>query len=798
MSSIRALAEELSSRGNDSLRRLFQARPDLILPGVPDFAALAARACARVSLQRALEALTKPELQVLEALVLTTNEDEGRSGSAVELRHAVGNATLGTLEAILADLSQLALVYRADPPDTIHSASGSRRRYYQPVARVREVLGSYPAGLGRCYTDLATASPVFAEHAARIVNAIAALQPEGQQQPVEHHIAAAYALERWAALPEALEGAPPRTAEVLAKFANWPVGAVPHAVSRIKPGQRTDNPVDWLLTHGILVPLDDEHVELARPAGLALRGGRIVPDLAMAPPAAELTTTTAALRRNAALGAIGDVLRTVSALAVEASGRPIETLRAGGIGTREMRRLAIALRTDPDPAVFALELAAQAGVLSLDPDTSTWRATGAEAWLALSRPEQWLLLATVWLDTPRVASLAMSAEGSDQIAPLAGEGQRSDAPAVRRRVLEVAAALSEESGGAEGRAWVVDADSIRTRIDWLQPRLGRRLRGLLEAVLAEAALVGFTGSGSLTEVGAAVLRDDFDAARISLAELLPAGVDKVLLQADQTAVAPGYLDPVLARKLALLADPEGRGPATIYRFSESSLRRALDAGEDAASIHAFLAEHSSTPVPQPLAYLIDDTAARHGRIRVGRAGSFIASDDEAALAGILADPAARQLGLTQIAPTVLVSNASPQEVANVLRELGHSPAVDASLDPVVRLRRGGGANPLPTPEPRSPVPDHEAIEAQLAVLRTQSPIGPNGDEAAPAMGIETLQKAIRLKRAVRLNIVDALGNSSVEELRPVSISAGRVRVFDPERETERVLSVHRIIDVELA
>jgi predicted DNA-binding transcriptional regulator YafY len=77
-------------------------------------------------------------------------------------------------------------------------------------------------------------------------------------------------------------------------------------------------------------------------------------------------------------------------------------------------------------------------------------------------------------------------------------------------------------------------------------------------------------------------------------------------------------------------------------------------------------------------------------------------------------------------------------------------------------------------------------------------VAANGDEAAPMLGIETLQKAIRLKRAVRLNIVDALGNSTVEELRPVSISAGRVRVFDPERETERVLSVHRIIDVELA
>ncbi|GAB4100607.1 helicase-associated domain-containing protein [Sinomonas halotolerans] len=795
MSSIRALAEELSARGNDALRRLFAARPDLIMPSVPDFAALAARACARASLQRALEALSKPELQVLEALVLTTNEDEGRSGSSVELRHAVGGATLGNLEALLGTLSQLALVYRTDPPDTIHSASGSRRRYYLPVARVREALGSYPAGLGRTYTELAAASPVFAERAAAIANAITAAV---QQQPVEHHIAAAYALERWACLPEALDGAPPRTREMLAKFAHWPVGAVPHAVARVHPGRKTDNPVDWLLSHGLLVPLDDEHVELPRAVGLALRGGRIVPELTLAPPAAGTTATSSALSANAALGAVADILRLVSALAVEAAERPVETLRAGGVGTRELRRLTAALRAEPDQTVFALELAAEAGVLSLDPDTSSWRATGGEDWLALSRPEQWLLLATAWLDTVRVPYLAMASEGSDQLAALSGEGQRPDAPAVRRRVLEVAGLLADEAGQPEGKCAVADAEAIRRRIDWLQPRLCRRLRGLLEGVLTEAAMLGFTGSGALTRIGAMVLADDFEGAQRRLAEHLPPAVDKVLLQADLTAVAPGYLDPALARRLALLADPEGRGPATVYRFSPASLRRALDAGEDAASIHAFLAESSSTPVPQPLAYLVDDTAARHGRIRVGRAGSFVTADDETAIAGILADPASRQLGLTQIAPTVLVSNASPAEVAAVLRELGHSPAVDASLDPVIRLRRRSGTRGLVPPEPRNALPDAESVEAQLAVLRTQSPLGSAVDEAAPLMGIETLQKAIRLKRAVRLNIVDALGNSSVEELRPVSISAGRVRVFDPERETERVLSVHRIIDVELA
>ncbi|MDQ4045813.1 MAG: hypothetical protein M3127_00385, partial [Actinomycetota bacterium] len=72
MSLIRALSKELEARSDDSLRSLFIARPDLISPGVPDFAALAARASARVSVQRALERLDRPHMQVLETLHLCT------------------------------------------------------------------------------------------------------------------------------------------------------------------------------------------------------------------------------------------------------------------------------------------------------------------------------------------------------------------------------------------------------------------------------------------------------------------------------------------------------------------------------------------------------------------------------------------------------------------------------------------------------------------------------------------------------------------------------------------------------
>jgi predicted DNA-binding transcriptional regulator YafY len=100
------------------------------------------------------------------------------------------------------------------------------------------------------------------------------------------------------------------------------------------------------------------------------------------------------------------------------------------------------------------------------------------------------------------------------------------------------------------------------------------------------------------------------------------------------------------------------------------------------------------------------------------------------------------------------------------------------------------------------------VDAQLAVLRdgpsgsdTAAPgarnsAGTPGAEAATQLGLETLQKAIRLKQPVVMNVVDGLGNATRETVVPVAVNGGRVRVFDPAKETERVLSIHRIIDVE--
>ena len=92
----------------------------------------------------------------------------------------------------------------------------------------------------------------------------------------------------------------------------------------------------------------------------------------------------------------------------------------------------------------------------------------------------------------------------------------------------------------------------------------------------------------------------------ALEHLVPNRVDHVLIQADLTAVAPGPLTPEAARDLGTLADIESRGGATVYRFSPASLTRARSLGWTADEMVATLAEHSRTPLPQALDYLIHD------------------------------------------------------------------------------------------------------------------------------------------------------------------------------------------------
>lgn len=208
--------------------------------------------------------------------------------------------------------------------------------------------------------------------------------------------------------------------------------------------------------------------------------------------------------------------------------------------------------------------------------------------------------------------------------------------------------------------------------------------------------------------------------------MLPAPVREILVQADLTAMAAGPLDRDVAEELSVMADVKSRGVATIWRFSEASVRRALDHGATPDRMLAFLEVHATKGVPQPLRYLVNDAARRHGKLRVAAAASVVTSDDPALLAEVRAARKTAKLGLRELAPTVLVSPLPIDAVLLTLRAAGFLPAEergDGGISVVRPERRRASVDQRLPPRPPS---DLVALSRRLLKERTDGGRGASG------------------------------------------------------------------------
>jgi hypothetical protein len=353
---------------------------------------------------------------------------------------------------------------------------------------------------------------------------------------------------------------------------------------------------------------------------------------------------------------------------------------------------------------------------------------------------------------------------------------------------------------------VVSSERLAAVLAWRAPRRGGRLRDeLVLWTVAEATLLGVVALGALTGPGRALLTSTDPAPVLAaLRATLPEPVDKVLLQADLTAVAPGPLRADVAEDMALIADVESAGGATVYRITEASILRALDTGRAPAELHELFSTRSATPVPQGLTYLINDVARRHGRLRGGTARSFLRADDAVLLAEVLAHPSSDAWELRRIAPTVLISELPLVSLLDGLRAAGFSPAAEAGDGTVLDLRPRGRripAKPRPAAARTSlPTPDDKQLAAliasirageQAATMRPSTAGGANGTNGSAAT-LELLQGAARQRRSVWIGYINSLGVASRRIVEPVSVGGGVLEGFDRQQGDLRRFMLHRI------
>ncbi|MBJ6645393.1 DNA-binding protein [Streptomyces sp. BSE7F] len=429
-------------------------------------------------------------------------------------------------------------------------------------------------------------------------------------------------------------------------------------------------------------------------------------------------------------------------------------------------------------------------------------------------------------------------------------GGGAPSPYARRTPAQAAEGtrgVAARAGGSGAPGYPADGASGAGGEDDLRSRLARW-------TLAEAEMLGVTGRGALSSHGRALIgappaprhadtrtepagpgdklpvhhRQTPVPPALSPAEqataaaaagrlldpLLPEPLDHVLLQADLTAVAPGPLERPLADMLGVLADVESKGGATVYRFTPASVRRALDAGQSAADLHAFLAAHSRTPVPQPLAYLIDDVARRHGHLRVGAASSYVRCDDDAVLNEILADRRAAGLGLRRLAPTVLAARTDPAALLEGLRAMGFAPAAESAEGDVLIARADAYRTPPRTPpEPvpdGPPVPDDTLLAAAIRAVRAgdlastapRKPVAGAADTApgelprtTAAETLAGLQAAVLTNDTLWIGYVNAEGGASQRVIAPIRVEGGFVTAYDHTADEVRTYPLHRITGV---
>ncbi|MEE1755682.1 helicase-associated domain-containing protein [Streptomyces sp. SP18CS02] len=847
----RTLAEALRARGDEGLATLLRARPDLLAPVPNDLTQLATRAGTRASVVRALERLDRFALQTAEALAVAPDP-----------------APLSVLRALMAGDDGDADIEAALPRalDVLRDQAlvwGDDERL-RLVRTARELLAPSPqhpspTGLG---PTVAEATAGMSPGRVQEILAAAGLPPTHDAVSAVSALTELFTdRERMGTL---LDSAPVEALGVLDRLVWGP----PY-------GEVTPNPappVRWLRDRGLLLPATPRTVVLPREAALHLRAGRAHRTPEPLPP--EITAAREHRPQvvdNTAAGQAYTALATVEELLKEWNEGGPAVLRAGGMSVRDLKRTAAALDVTEQTAAFWIELAYAAGLLASDGEADErFAPTPAyDEWLALPAAERWSLLATAWLAATRTSGLVGGQDSKGRtLAVLGPDLDRGAAPEVRLRVLTLLA--SPAPGSAP------DADALIARLRWERPLRGAAAQGadlrvrLATWTLTEAELLGVTGRGALSSHGRALLPEtprpaplrpatvpspagapasgtqapgaqasgaqasgagdrlplhgrargplagENPGARAAalLAPLLPEPVDHVLLQADLTAVAPGPLRRPLADMLSVLADIESKGGATVYRFTPASVRRALDSGQAASDLHAFLTAHSRTPVPQPLAYLIDDVARKHGHLRVGAASAYVRCDDETLLGEILADKRSASLRLRRLAPTVLAAQADPATLLEGLRSMGFAPAAESVEGDVLITRAHARRTPrrtAPAPVPDGPpTPDETLLGAAVkairagdlatTVVRKEEPSSRSTADGelprtSPAETLATVQAAAMTGSVVWIGYVNAEGTASQRVIAPVRVEGGFVTAYDHTADEVRTYPLHRITGV---
>jgi Helicase conserved C-terminal domain len=438
--------------------------------------------------------------------------------------------------------------------------------------------------------------------------------------------------------------------------------------------------VDWAQQRGLLGFARDWSYSAEMPAevGLALRGPAYRAPFHPEPPRVPTAAVPPGLPEREAAAAVTAAVERIGAVVDECDRQSVSLLKSGGVGVRELKRLSKRLSLEEAQVRLWMEIAGEIGLLSTD-GTQVGVTSRYDDFRKLTPAERADLIVHAWLGMAILPT--WQPPDGKQEPPLAFFAADAALQTLRMTLFAVAQQVLPENEGVTSMTDFVAA------VRWFAPVLSGNLAdGVVEAIWAEAHVLGLVVHGGPTSLGRAVTRMESDCCSIkaAAATLAAPASETGIFQTDLTVIVPGAASAALADLLDSSADREGR----CWRFSASSVRRALDAGTPAADLEAALTRASqSQSLPQPLRYLISDVARRHGAVRVRPAGCVIRADDERLLAELAASAQLKPLGLWQPVPQLLISVAAVEKTLALLRSAGYAPVEEGANGEIVVERR---------------------------------------------------------------------------------------------------------------
>lgn len=498
------------------------------------------------------------------------------------------------------------------------------------------------------------------------------------------------------------------------------------ALLRATDGEDAGRERDALTALALLRPDGTPYAPLA--SVLAGRSVAEVDEVAAPGPAAETAAAHAAERAFTTVAVLADVL-------LVARETPFALLAGGSISAGEKRQLADS-GISADIVDTLLSIALDAG-LAVTADRRLRTTASAETWLRSSVADRWTVLVT------------------------------SFRAALPRGVR------APSGGWIPPEAWPLAHP-------W-DPSWPERSRLLREA----ARLLGLVAEDGTEPEWAASVRRGEDVDPAALVRLLPAEVDRIFLQNDLTAIAPGPLEPALDVRLRAIAARESAAQASSYRFTAESMAHAFVAGESEESILEFLKGISLTGIPQPLSYLVAQTAQRHGLVRVstddetGR--TRIESTDLHLIQAMAVDQSLRPLALAKHAES-LTTRVGRETVYWALTDARY-PATLVGADGAVPVRERHPAPPVTA----APADDRD-LNGLIARLRDHQ-----GPDADAAWLDRELEAAVRAKAVLQVTVGMPDGSTRELLLEATGIGGGRLRGRDRAADVERTLPVSSIL-----